>query len=79
MPTYEFYNQETCKVEEHFMSYKNLDDFKAKHPNLIRVINPTMLSNPDVNFKVVVEGNNPPNSFMENRIINLIKSDYTKY
>ena len=31
MPTYEFLNNDTGESEEHFMSYKDLDEFKANY------------------------------------------------
>lgn len=34
MPTYEFFNTVTGELEEHFMSWKDLDDFKAECPHL---------------------------------------------
>ena len=34
MITYEFYNTETNEIEEHRMSYKDLDKFKADNPHL---------------------------------------------
>ena len=33
MITYEFYNTETNEIEEHRMSYKDLDKFKADNPH----------------------------------------------
>ena len=38
MPTYEFLNKETGEFEEHFMSYKNLDEFKVNNPHLMQQI-----------------------------------------
>jgi len=34
MPTYELLNTETGEVEEHFMSYTKLDEFKESNPHL---------------------------------------------
>jgi len=34
MPTYEFLNTETNEIEEHFMSYTKLDEFKENNPHL---------------------------------------------
>ena len=34
MPTYEFYNTKTEEVEDHFMSYTKLDEFKKDNPHL---------------------------------------------
>lgn len=34
MPTYEFINNETGEVEDHFMSYTKLDEFKENNPHL---------------------------------------------
>ena len=34
MPTYQFKNINTNEIEEHFFSYKQLDDFKKNNPNL---------------------------------------------
>ena len=38
MPTYEFLNKETGDFEEHFMSYKDLDEFKENNPHLLQQI-----------------------------------------
>lgn len=34
MPSYDFYNDDTGEVEEHFMSYTKLDEFKENNPHL---------------------------------------------
>lgn len=34
MPTYVFLNTETNEIEEHFMSYTKLDEFKESNPHL---------------------------------------------
>ena len=34
MPTYEFYNTKTDEMEEHRMSYKDLDKFAEDNPHL---------------------------------------------
>jgi len=34
MPSYDFYNNDTGEVEEHFMSYTKLDEFKENNPHL---------------------------------------------
>ena len=34
MPSYDFYNSKTDEIEEHFMSYKVLDEFKENNPHL---------------------------------------------
>lgn len=34
MPRYDFLNNETGEIEEHFMSYTKLDEFKADNPHL---------------------------------------------
>lgn len=36
MPTYEFLNKKTKKIEEHIMSMAALDEFKATNPHLER-------------------------------------------
>jgi len=36
MPTYEFVNKKTKKIEEHTMSVSAYDDFKADNPHLER-------------------------------------------
>ena len=38
MITYEFYNTETNEIEEHRMSYKDLDKLKADNPHLEKKI-----------------------------------------
>ena len=45
MPTYEFYNTVTGQMEEHFMSYKDLDAFIEECPHLEkRVSAPQIIS-----------------------------------
>ena len=41
MPTYEFYNTETEEIEEHLMSYKDLDKFAEDNPHLKKRISAT--------------------------------------
>jgi len=38
MPTYNFINQATGEVEEHFMSISELDDFKKTNPHLDKIV-----------------------------------------
>ena len=38
MPSYDFLNTETGVLEEHFMSYKDLDEFKRNNPHLLQQI-----------------------------------------
>lgn len=38
MPTYNFINQATGEVEEHFMSMSDLDDFKSTNPHLDQLV-----------------------------------------
>jgi hypothetical protein len=38
MPNYDFLNTETGDLEEHFMSYKDLDEFKKNNPHLMQQI-----------------------------------------
>lgn len=38
MPTYNFINQATGEVEEHFMSISDLDDFKSTNPHLDQLV-----------------------------------------
>ena len=38
MPNYDFLNTETGDLEEHFMSYKDLDKFKENNPHLMQQI-----------------------------------------
>ena len=38
MPTYNFINQATGEVEEHFMSMSELDDFKKTNPHLDTIV-----------------------------------------
>ena len=52
MPTYDFYNSETKEVEEHFMSYKKLDEFKKNNPHLSqRVTAPNIVGSVSVKNK----------------------------
>ena len=46
MPTYEFYNTKTDEMEEHRMSYKDLDKFAEENPHLEkRISSPNIVSN----------------------------------
>ena len=47
MPTYEFYNTKTDEMEEHRMSYKDLDKFAEDNPHLEKKI-----SSPNIVSKV---------------------------
>ena len=38
MPTYEFLNNDTGESEEHFMSYKDLDEYKENNPHLTQQV-----------------------------------------
>ena len=45
MPTYEFYNTKTDEMEEHRMSYKDLDKFAEDNPHLEkRISSPSIVS-----------------------------------
>jgi hypothetical protein len=44
MPTYDFLDNETGEVTEHFMSYTKLDQFKEDNPNLKQVIGAPMIT-----------------------------------
>jgi len=46
MPTYEFMNEKTGEVEDHFMSYTKLDEFKKDNPHLKQ-----QLSSPNISYK----------------------------
>ena len=55
MPTYEFYNTKTEEVEDHFMSYTKLDEFKKDNPHLQqRVSAPNIVGSVSVKNKKVV-------------------------
>ena len=38
MPTYNFINQQTGEVEDHFMKISELDDFKKTNPHLDQMV-----------------------------------------
>lgn len=46
MPTYEFINEKTGEVEDHFMSYTKLDEFKKDNPHLKQQV-----SAPNISYK----------------------------
>ena len=53
MPTYVFLNNETGEIEEHFMSYTVLDEFKETNPHLKQqVTGANIVSGVATNFKV---------------------------
>lgn len=52
MPTYVFLNTETNEIEEHFMSYTKLDEFKESNPHLkSQVSAPSIVSGVSVRDK----------------------------
>lgn len=53
MPRYDFLNNETGEIEEHFMSYTKLDEFKENNPHLKQQVSaPNIVSGVATNFKV---------------------------
>ena len=45
MPRYDFLNSETGEIEEHSMSWKDLDQFKEDNPHLTQQLSvPNMIS-----------------------------------
>jgi|TARA_R110000803_G_scaffold152502_4_gene217552 hypothetical protein len=52
MPTYTFINQATGEVEDHFMSWTELEDFHATNPHLEKVITaPAIISGVEIRNK----------------------------
>ena len=43
MPNYDFYNSKTDEIEDHFMSYKVLDEFKENKQQIKQKINTPMI------------------------------------
>ncbi len=84
MPSYDFLNTETGVLEEHFMSYKDLDEFKRNNPHLLQQITaPQIIGGhgdrvkTDVGFKEVLakigEGH-PGSKLNQNKSIKDIKT-----
>tara|TARA_B110000444_G_scaffold67422_1_gene63429 strand:+ start:12862 stop:13173 length:312 start_codon:yes stop_codon:yes gene_type:complete len=56
MPSYDFENSETGCIEERFMSYKVLDQFKKDNPHLKQVILTAPVTTGGIGDRVKIDG-----------------------
>lgn len=73
MPAYEFLNKETNQIEEHRMSYKDLDAFKEANPNLERYFSVENLPQFGDTMRMSVNAGLKPDSTFEKYVIGRIK------
>lgn len=73
MPRYDFLNKETGQVEEHTMSFKDLDQFKADNPHLERHFTPDALHVMSDGQRLNTPGTGQADSTFEKYIINRMK------
>jgi hypothetical protein len=73
MPTYTFLNKETQQIEEHRMSYKVLDEFKANNPQLEVCILPENLHVMSDGMRMDTPGLKKNDSAFEKYIIQRMK------
>lgn len=73
MPQYEFLNKQTNEIEEHLMSYKDLDQFKENNPHLERYFGEDSFPGLGDGIRMSVAGVGKPDSTFEKYVINRIK------
>lgn len=73
MPTYVFMNSDTNEIEEHRMSWRELDEFLEKHPNLSRHHSPENLPIFGDGMRMDTPGTGKPDSTFEKYVINRMK------
>ncbi len=73
MPSYDFLNKITGQIEEHKMSYKDLDKFQEDHPNLVRYHSAKNLPRFGDGFRMSTPGIGQPVAAFENGVIERIK------
>ena len=73
MPTYDFMNSVTNEVEEHRMSYTELDDFLKNNPNLSRHHSPENLPIFGDGMRMNTPGMGQPDSTFEKYVIGRMK------
>jgi hypothetical protein len=73
MPRYDFLNSTTGEVEEHTMSYKDLDQFKVDNPHLERYFSTESLHVMSDGSRLSTPGTGKPDSTFEKYVIQRIK------
>ena len=73
MPAYVFKNKNTDEVEEHFMSYTKLDEFKEQNPHLERYFTPENLPGFGDGMRMNVPGISKGDPAFEHGVIDRIK------
>lgn len=74
MPSYVFKNKNTDEVEEHFMSYTKLDEFKEQNPHLERYFTPENLPGFGDGMRMNVPGISKGDPAFEHGVIDRIKA-----
>jgi hypothetical protein len=69
MPRYDFMNTNTGEVEEHTMSYKDLDQFKVDNPHLERHFSAESLHVMSDGMRMSTPGTGQPDSTFEKYVI----------
>ena len=69
MPRYDFLNSNTGEVEEHTMSYKDLDQFKVDNPHLERYFSQESLHVMSDGMRMSTPGTGQPDSTFEKYVI----------
>ena len=69
MPRYDFLNSNTGEVEEHTMSWKDLDQFKVDNPHLDRYFTPEALHVMSDGMRMSTPGTGQPDSTFEKYVI----------
>ena len=73
MPRYDFLNKDTGEVEEHTMSYKDLDQFKIDNPHLERYFSTESLHVMSDGSRLNTPGTGKPDSTFEKYVIQRMK------
>ena len=73
MPNYLFLNKDTNEVEEHFMSYTKLDEFKEQNPHLERHFTPETLPGFGDSMRMSIPKYSQGDSAFEHYVVDRIK------
>jgi hypothetical protein len=73
MPRYDFLNKNTNEIEEHTMSYKDLDAFKDNNPHLERYFSTEALHVMSDGSRMNTPGTGKPDSTFEKYVIQRMK------
>ena len=73
IPSYEFLNKDTNEIEEHRMSYKELDSFKENNPHLERHFSYENLPRFGDTMRMSINAGLKPDAAFEKGVIERIK------